>query len=106
VIAIAAIIIIAAIFLLLIRSDEDKLIGSWSMSEGGVEMVWTFDSGGSGNVEAMGIELPFTWSLNEASKELRITQYGSTTVLEYRFIDDNTLELSEAGEDPIRLTRV
>ncbi len=105
-IAVVAIIIFAAIFLLLLKSDEDKLIGSWSMSEGGVEMIWTFESGGSGNVEAMGVEIPFTWSLNEASKELRITMSGDTNVLDYRFIDDNTLELTAEGEDPVRLTRV
>lgn len=76
------------------------------MSEGGMEMIWTFERGGTATMEFMGTELPFSWSINEGRKELTITMSGSTTVLDYRFINDNTLELTDDTGETVRFTRI
>jgi len=111
--------IVSLYFLLSDDGDSDKILGSWELSDGGEELggvglTMTFKKGGNGEylIDFLGMKetTDFSWSLDENDGEIDLTMTGNgdsdTDSLKYKFIDYDTLELTDDDGDSTTWKRV
>lgn len=79
--------------------DSGNLIGSWSATEEGVEVIFTFKDGGKGTMSSMGIEMDMTWSTDGDKINMSMSFMGETEEMSGTYkIEGNKLSLTADGE--------
>lgn len=83
--------IMSAVLFVACGSKASSLEGSWEGNDGGYDIVFTFNSDGTGYMSISGIELSITYSVD--SDKITINK----TVLDGTQTDDYTFKLSDKG---------
>ena len=93
---IMAVLMIAASFCAC-GGGKNALIGKWSVTEEGVEMIMEFKEEGKGNLSAAGGLLSYDFEYSTDGNKLSLTFEGETSVSEYS-VDGDKLTVSIDGE--------
>ena len=82
---------------------KNALIGKWSVTEEGVEMIMEFKEEGKGNLSAAGGLLSYDFEYSVDGNKLSLTFEGETSVSEYS-IDGDKLTVT-IDDESLTLTR-
>ena len=81
------------------EAKEDPIVGKWKNSSFGYDFVYTFNSNGTGNYNAAGTNMPFTYKID--GNKISILYDGNTESFDTEFeIKGDTLNVKDSrGED-------
>ncbi|MBR3972238.1 MAG: hypothetical protein IKJ83_05095 [Ruminococcus sp.] len=84
---------------------SDALQGSWSVTEEGMEIIYTFNGDGTGTIEMMGMALDITYTIDGSSVTYTMSETGQSESQTLDFaVNGSELTLTD-GTDALVLTK-
>lgn len=89
---------------------SDSIVGEWkyvdsALGDVGTDFIYTFNADGSGNYNAGGTDMPFTYTTEGNQIAITYTSSGGTFESEYE-IKDNVLNIKDSGGNDTLYKRV
>ncbi len=79
---------------------ENTIVGEWVSEEYNGSFIYTFKEDGSGNYDASGVQMPFTYTLE--GDKLSITYEGDTDPFNTTYsIKDNKLTIKDSFDEDV-----
>ncbi len=100
-VVLSMIMVFTMLFALSACSPNSSVVGSWVLEEDGMSMVLTFEEGGKGSADVLGVKADLTWSEKDGKLTAAMSFMGNTDELfkdaPYT-VDGNKLSITADGE--------
>lgn len=105
--AIVLVVVALATMLVACGGKSDSIIGTWEATQDGVTASFTFEEGGKGKMETMGMSVDTTWEIKDGKLNINASVMGAETAAvagaDYK-VEGNKLTITYEDE-PLVLTR-
>ena len=97
--------LVAVMMFALVACGGSDIVGTWSATEMGIKVTYTFEDDGTGSAETLGMKMDLEYEVDGDEITMKVSMMGVSEEDTYKFkIDGDTLKLTKDGET-LELTR-
>ena len=91
--------LVAVMMFALVACGGSDIVGTWSATEMGIKVTYTFEDDGTGSANTAGIDMDFEYEVDGNEISMKLSFFGETQEGTGTFeIDGDTLKLTIDGE--------